>query len=137
MPDQFAQDFVAAARLCLGARFRLQGRQPETGLDCIGLIIWSAKRAGLVVPDAQDYLLSDNPARLDAGLLAAPIVPIDPATIAAGDIVRLLSNGQPLHLAICGSESLIHADIKCRKVVEQRLTPAWREQIVAAYRFER
>ncbi len=137
MPDTFAQDFVAAARLCLGARFRLQGRQLETGLDCIGLIIWSAQRCGLTVPDAQDYLLSDNPARLDAGLLAAPILPIDPATIAAGNIVRLLSNGQPLHLAICGAETLIHADIKCRKVVEQRLTQAWRGQIVAAYRFER
>jgi murein DD-endopeptidase / murein LD-carboxypeptidase len=137
MLDHFAPNFVAAARACLGSRFRLQGRHPDTGLDCIGLVVWSAQQCGMVVPDAQDYLLSDNPARLDAGLLAAPIESIDSADLASGDIVRLLSHGQPLHLAICGDGTLIHADVRCRKVVEQRLTQDWRERIVAAYRFKR
>jgi murein DD-endopeptidase / murein LD-carboxypeptidase len=137
MHDRFAPEFVAAARTCLGARFRLQGRHPDTGLDCIGLVVWSARQCGIIVPDAHDYLLSDNPARLDAGLLAAPIFPIDTADLASGDLVRLLSHGQPLHLAIYGESSLIHADIRCRKVVEQRLTQDWHERIVAAYRFKR
>ncbi len=137
MPDDFAQKFVAAARAGLGARFRLQGRDPATGLDCIGLVTWSAAQCGLQVPDARDYVLSDNPARLDAGLLAAPIIRIDASVLAAGDFVRLLTHGQPLHLAICGNDTLIHADIRCRKVVEHRLTQDWREHIVAAYRFER
>jgi cell wall-associated NlpC family hydrolase len=137
MRDHFAQQFVTAARACIGARFRLQGRDPATGLDCIGLIVWSARCCGLVVPDATDYLLSDNPARLDAGLLAAPVALIDQRALAPGDMVRLLSSGQPLHLAICGEDTLIHADIRCRKVVEQRLTDDWRERITAAYRFER
>jgi murein DD-endopeptidase / murein LD-carboxypeptidase len=137
MLDNFAHDFVAAARTCLGVRFRLQGRHPETGLDCIGLIIWSAQRCGLTLPDAQDYILTDNPTRLDVALLTAPITPIDPTDHIAGDFVRLLSNGQPLHLAICGGGTLIHADIRCRKVVEQRLSDDWEERIVAAYRFER
>jgi murein DD-endopeptidase / murein LD-carboxypeptidase len=137
MLDSFAHDFVAAARACLGARFRLQGRHPETGLDCIGLIIWSARQCGLTLPDAQDYILTDNPVRLDVALLAAPITSIDPANLVAGDFARLLSNGQPLHLAICGGGTLIHADIRCRKVVEQRLSQDWQERIVAAYRIER
>jgi cell wall-associated NlpC family hydrolase len=137
MLDDFAPRFVAAARTCLGAQFRLQGRHPKTGLDCIGLIIWSARQCGLTLPDAQDYILTDNPERLDRALLIAPITPIDPADHVAGDFVRLLSSGQPLHLAICGGGTLIHADIRCRKVVEHRLNQDWQERIVAAYRFER
>jgi cell wall-associated NlpC family hydrolase len=137
MPDSFAHNFVAAARTCIGVTFKLQGRNPDIGLDCIGLVVWAAAQCGLIVPDAQDYLLSDNPERLDKGLLAAPLKPVDFTHLMSGDILRLLSNGQTLHLAIYGEASLIHADIRCRKVVEQRLTQDWREHIVAAYRFER
>jgi cell wall-associated NlpC family hydrolase len=137
MPDEFGTMLAAAARACVGARFRLQGRNPATGLDCIGLVIWSAQRCGLTLPDASDYLLSDTPARLDAALLQASLKQIDPRVLAAGDMVRLLSGGQPLHLAIYGDATLIHADARLRKVVEHRLTADWRERIVAAYRFER
>jgi murein DD-endopeptidase / murein LD-carboxypeptidase len=137
MLDDFSHNFVAAARACVGVRFRLQGRDPASGLDCIGLVIWSARQCGLALPDAQDYVLTDNPMRLDVALRAAPILPVDPASLVAGDLVRLLSNGQPLHLAICGEGTLIHSDMRCRKVVEHRCTPDWHERIVAAYRFER
>jgi murein DD-endopeptidase / murein LD-carboxypeptidase len=137
MPDDFAKAFVAAARSCVGARFRLQGRDPATGLDCIGLVVWSAQQCGVSVPDASDYLLADNPARLDAAIAASPLELIDRRALALGDLVRLMSGSQPLHLAVYGADSLIHADLRLRKVVEHRLTPDWVEHIVAAYRFKR
>jgi cell wall-associated NlpC family hydrolase len=137
MPDPFAQNFVAAARACIGARFRLQGRDPATGLDCIGLVIWSAQQCGLCLPDASDYLLTDTPSRLDHAIARAPLKRVDVRDMAAGDMVRLLSGGQPLHLAISTRESLIHADVRLRKVVEHRLSADWRERIVTVYRFER
>ncbi len=137
MQDDFAKNIVAAAHACVGARFRLQGRDPATGLDCIGLVVWSAQQCGLALPDASDYLLFDNPARLDGAIARAPLEAIDPRALAPGDMVRLMSSSQPLHLAIFGDDSLIHADIRLRKVVEHRLTADWAERIVSAYRFKR
>ena len=37
---------IAAARAAIGARFRLHGRDPATGLDCVGLVACAAPRAG-------------------------------------------------------------------------------------------
>lgn len=37
-----AADVVAAARLLIGVRFEHQGSNPETGLDCRGVIEWVA-----------------------------------------------------------------------------------------------
>jgi hypothetical protein len=53
-----------------------------------------------------------------------------------GDIIRLLSHGQPLHLGICAGSTLIHADIRSRKVVEHHLAADWLTRVVAAYRIE-
>lgn len=49
-----AEVFVAAARGFLGAPWVHQGRS-EKGMDCVGLIVLSARAAGLDAPVTADY----------------------------------------------------------------------------------
>lgn len=45
---------VAAARGMIGRRWRHQGRS-ETGVDCVGLVLLSARAAGFTVDDVTGY----------------------------------------------------------------------------------
>jgi cell wall-associated NlpC family hydrolase len=123
-----------AARACVGTPFRLQGRDPALGLDCIGLVVVAARAAGLVVPDAQDYLMTDDPQRLDDALASSPFTPVNGDALQAGDIVRLETAGLPLHLGIVSPETLIHADLRFRRVVEHGFDASWRSRLVSAWR---
>ena len=48
---------LAEARALLGTQWRHLGRS-ETGIDCIGLVLVAAARAGIVLPDPAPYALS-------------------------------------------------------------------------------
>ena len=52
------EELFAIARNFVGARFRLHGREAETGLDCIGLVIAAYRQADAeIVPTLDDYPL--------------------------------------------------------------------------------
>jgi len=76
---------IARARDCVGARFRLHGRSPETGLDCVGLaaVAYGAER----VPSG--YALRGGRAEQVIALIDAAGLPrhagLDPASRAARD----------------------------------------------------
>ena len=126
---------IAAARQCLGVRFRLQGRNPATGLDCIGLMLWSASAAGLSIADQNDYVLHDDPGRLDAALAASPFIRAGTGAPQAGDIARFEHAGLALHLGIITPATLIHADARLRRVVEHRLDDDWYRRLVSLWRY--
>lgn len=41
LSDAQRHEFIRRARSCVGVRFRHQGRDPKTGLDCAGLAAWA------------------------------------------------------------------------------------------------
>jgi len=105
---------VARARALVGVRFRPQGRTPETGLDCIGLV------AGALGLDGapRDYALRGGSAeRLWAGLRAAGLSPVERAQ--AGDVLAMRAGPEQLHLGIFSGDGLIHGDAGLRRVVER------------------
>ncbi|MBX3563120.1 MAG: peptidoglycan endopeptidase [Sphingomonas sp.] len=101
------------ARLAIGARFRPHGRDPATGLDCVGLAAWAFEAR---VP--RDYALrSGDAARVCAVAAALGLVKADDRM--AGDLLLLRMGPGLLHLAIDSGGGVIHADAMLRRVVER------------------
>lgn len=124
---------VERARSAVGVQFRPQGRDPATGLDCIGLILWV-----FGIPPAavrRDYRLAGNaPAELDRELRRF-FRRISARNREVGHV--MLCNVRPgqSHLVIeCGG-SFVHADARLRRVVETPGSPPW--PFSAAYRPKR
>lgn len=126
---------VAAARECVGVPFRLQGRDPALGLDCIGLVLHAGRAAGFPLFDAPDYRLSEDPVRLDAAMEQAGMRRILLREYQIGDCLRFVTGGEPLHLGITTGDGIIHADLRFRRVVEHDLDNDWQQRLVAAYQF--
>lgn len=65
--EELRAAFVAAARSLVGAHYQHRGRDPEAGLDCLGVVIVSARRCGF---ETFDYFYDLIPADdiLDAKL---------------------------------------------------------------------
>jgi cell wall-associated NlpC family hydrolase len=111
---------VAAARACLGARFRLHGRDRVHGLDCVGLV-------------ATAYALADVPSgyRLRGGREAAVLATLDALGFrevqrpCAGDLLLLRPGPFQYHLAVATPGGFVHADAGLRRVVEVPGCPRW------------
>jgi cell wall-associated NlpC family hydrolase len=124
------QDIIRRARSLVGSPFRPQGRDPQTGLDCVGLVLWVFQIEAR--PVRRDYRLSgEHLSELDK-TLSNQFQRLPAAMKAAGDILLCRVRHGQAHLAIeCGG-SIIHADAKVRRVVERRGECAW--PIIAAFR---
>lgn len=124
---------VAEAALGLvGCRFRLHGRDPATGLDCIGLVHAAHNAAGARAVAPHGYGLRNIaidswlPFAAQSGLVAAP------GPIRAGDVLLLALGYAQHHLVIAiDAGSVVHAHAGLRRVVRQPREPAW--QIEAAW----
>ncbi len=114
---------VDAARGCVGARFRLHGRSPETGLDCIGL---AGIAYGVADLPAGYALRGDRLADLLAGIAAAGLVPTDDVP-RPGDLLLLRPGPFQFHLAILTDRGFVHADAGLRRVTEAPGAPPWPE----------
>ncbi|MBL8650277.1 MAG: peptidoglycan endopeptidase [Sphingopyxis sp.] len=101
----------------VGARFRLQGHDPATGLDCVG-VVWAAYAAAevrLMRPD--DYPLRGwGRGRVEMALVAAGFASV--ADARDGDVALIALPAGQFHLGLIGPVSLIHAHAGLRRVVE-------------------
>lgn len=120
-----AQALAQAAQSLVGARFRLHGRDPDTGLDCIGLLAAAMRLIGspLVLPSGYPLRLSDlsawlpDPAQCGFAPAFEPFRP--------GDVVMLLPGPAQYHLAIAADDGgWIHAHAGLRRVVHDPNLPA-------------
>jgi hypothetical protein len=134
MSEFTRRDVVRVVRSLVGRRpngrplvpFRHQGRDPATGLDCAGVLVWAAHQLGhLVEVDFRAYERYPSHLTLrtflDAHLARRP-----PHRVLPGDVL-LLSGGTtcPTHVGVVldgpGRLHFAHAYIKVRGVVECRL----------------
>jgi cell wall-associated NlpC family hydrolase len=117
---------LAAEALALaGVPFRLRGRDPATGLDCVGLVALAAARAGLSVGPLPDYALrGTDPAQATRALAAAGF---DLATgmAAQGDLLLAQSGPMQLHLMIRAAGGLVHAHAGLGRVVLMPAPSPW------------
>ena len=116
--DQLAR----AAEALIGSPFRLHGRDPATGLDCIGVLAAALKATGHSAVLPSDYSLRNR--RIPDTAAAAASAGLAPAKgeCAAGDVVLCRVSACQFHLAIAlGPDRFIHAHAGLGRVV---LSPA-------------
>jgi lipoprotein Spr len=117
-PDPAA--IVAAARACVGARFRLHGRAIATGLDCVGVVACAYGRERVPAGYA---LRGGAVADVVAAIEAAGFVRTDEPR--AADLLLLAPGPYQHHLAILTDRGFVHADAGLRRVVEVPGFPRW------------
>lgn len=116
---------ASAALEFLDVPFRLHGREPDTGLDCVGLLLACLQRVGIRGTLPQGYGLRNR--SVERWLSFAPqweLVGADGA-IMVGDV--LVSQPGPLqhHIMIVQSDcSVVHAHAGLRRVVREPLSDA-------------
>lgn len=118
--------FALAARSLIGTPFRLHGRDPASGLDCVGLVHAALTAIGREPPTPGRYALRNLQV---AGLLSllphAGFVAAE-ADILVGDLVIVKPAPAQFHLAIAGSRtSFIHAHAAIGRVVESPAPLPW------------
>lgn len=115
---------VAAVRLCVGTRFRPQGRVPGVGLDCVGVVLVAAVAAGSGAVRVPAYALGgDHGALVEEHLRAAGCVEVMAA--AAGDVLVIAPAPGRRHLGVVTPGGVVHAHAGLGRVVEQPFDPGW------------
>ena len=130
-PDDDAARIIAAARGAVGARFRLHGRDPALGLDCVGLAARAMRAGGFAGPVPSGYALrGGDPDRITATIDATGLVRGDASE--PGCLMLCASGPGQIHLAIWTGTGLIHADAMLRRVVERPGAAPW--PVIACWR---
>ena len=115
-----------AAHELVGCPFRLHGRDPATGIDCLGLVLLALDRIGRPARLGGDYAMRMQSitalARQAGGLgFSAAVGPW-----LAGDVVLFTPGLHQHHLAIAdGPTLLIHAHAGLGRVVVSPPSPEW------------
>src|SRR3546814_11724029 len=93
----------------VGVRFRPQGKDPVTGLDCVGLV-WAAYAAAgrRLVRPANYPLRGWGLERIEGALAVADFVRADDA-MRVGDVALIGHPAGQYHLGMIGHATFIHA----------------------------
>ncbi len=111
-------DIVAAARAVVGARFRPQGRNPASGLDCVGVVaIAYGTRLSGPIP-ASYALRGGSEAGIRSLVAQTGLHAIAVQAAAAGDLLLFETGPMQWHLAVSTGTGFIHADATLRRVTE-------------------
>jgi len=114
-----------AAQACVGAPFRPQGRDPATGLDCVGLAGAAFRAAGIEADLPRAYApRGGDPARWADAIMATGLRPVA-AAAGEGDLLLLATGPAQFHLAVLTAGGFVHADARLRRVVEVPGPPPW------------
>lgn len=112
--------FAAAAEGLVGVPFRFRGRDPSTGLDCVGLVMRALEGAGVPVPPVAPYAMRQRDFSLHLATAATCFVEAEGA-LEPGDMLLVRPGPGQVHLAVIGiGGALVHAHAGLGRVV---LTP--------------
>lgn len=114
---------VARARGLIGTRFVAQGRDPQIGLDCVGLALVAYEIEAARARD--DYRLSGAHRAAILDFAMGGFRRVARPRRRAGDLLLLRPGAAQWHLGIWTGDGLIHADIISRRVVERPGPPEW------------
>ncbi len=104
----------------VGVRFRPQGRDPATGLDCVGLVWAAYAAAGRVLSAPRDYPLRGwREERIVAALATSGFRAVIDAS--DGDVALVVLPAGQFHLGLIGGDRMVHAHAGLRRVVETPL----------------
>lgn len=115
-----------AASELVGVPFRLHGRDPEQGLDCIGVAACALKAAGFQAIAPCGYSLSNS--SIDRHLRCAGASGLEPAEspVQPGDIVLVTPGPAQHHLLVADAAGgFVHAHAGLRRVVNVPAPLPW------------
>jgi cell wall-associated NlpC family hydrolase len=118
---------AGAALDLVGCSFRLHGRDPDTGLDCVGLVSTALAASGAKPVAPTGYGLRNL--SIDQWLPLAGRSGLKPSSgpLRPGDVLLIALAHCQHHLVIAADAgSVIHAHAGLRRVVRQPLDPEWR-----------
>ena len=117
---------ACAAESYIGARFRLHGRDPVTGFDCLGLVLVAMRDIGRPVRMPLRYgLRTADPERYLRLAESAGFVEVTVPSAERGDIVAIEPGPAQLHLAVVVSGGVVHAHAGLRRVVRTPSPLPW------------
>lgn len=120
-------ELAHAAEAFVGASFRLHGRDPIMGLDCVGLVLLAMAEIGRPVRLPLSYHLRNlDPERfLELPAAAGFTEPIE-GDLEDGDVLMFAPGAAQLHLAIVAvGGGVIHAHAGLRRVVRTPFPLPW------------
>lgn len=131
--------FVAVCRSFMGVPFLHQGRNPEIGLDCAGMLQTGMRRIGRQVQDLTNYGREPHKDGLRNMLIANLGQPVPKASMRAGDIVLIRFHGAPRHVGLItqladGRFGLLHVHSEMKFVAEHGIGERFGRLIVEVYR---
>lgn len=95
-----------AAVSLVGSPFRLHGRDPESGIDCVGLVAAALEMTGRTVHPPRGYSMRTT--RIEQFLGAAAASGLEPA-VSHGDIVLVAVHALQPHLLVRVTGGYVHA----------------------------
>lgn len=117
------ETFATAAEALLGAPFRLGGRDPATGLDCVGLV---ACALGADAP--QGYALRNSCIARHLRFVEGAGFLVAAGRLTRGDLILAVPGPGQHHLLVAlGRERFVHAHAGLRRVVLHHGALFWPE----------
>lgn len=130
-------EFIASARSWIGTRWVHQGRT-KMGIDCVGLAVIALGEIGVKVEDLKGYRRTAHPI-LFLEQIRKQTIPCEspePGTIG----VFRAGRTQPCHVAIFAEQdgvvTMIHADARVGKVLEERFDHEWPGNLIEIRKIE-
>lgn len=122
----------AAAREWLGVKFKKAGRD-KTGIDCVGLLVKVGQAQGFEIRDTLEYSFEPEPSKF-VDFVNSQSEPHSRKDLQIGCILIFKQTIFPMHTGLLsknvyGQWTVINANIKERKVVEQPLDQ-WRKDLI-------
>ncbi len=115
-----------AAGATIGCPFRLYGRDPAIGLDCVGLVLFGLRAIGLNIHDPQPYALRNKDISLQLTVASKMGLAELDSEIGIGSILLLKVGPAQHHLGVISSRiGLLHAHAGLGRVVETPLYSLW------------
>ncbi len=114
---------VAAARACVGTRFRAQGRRPGLGLDCVGVVLVAAAAVGIVPAILPAYRLGGDCPDVEAILAAHGCEGV--ASALPGDVIVFAPSDRQRHFGVVTPVGHVHAHAGLDRVVEGPVDGDW------------
>ena len=110
--------FAAAADSFVGVPFHFRGRDPRSGLECVGLVAAALEAIGAPAPHIARYAFRQRDFAAQLGCAAsAGFDDIDGSSL-PGDLLLLRPGPAQVHLVIVGSRGgLVHAHAGIGRVV--------------------
>lgn len=125
-PPCLGDMLASAAEMLVGTPFRLHGRDPATGLDCLGVLAAALAAIGRNADLPQGYTLKRRALPpLDRFAQGCGLLPASGAVV-PGDVLLARVSPVQFHLAVAGHGGrIVHAHAGLRRVVAVAGPPPW------------